>query len=532
MASRRGAITIFILLMGLVSLSVPAQAADIKYSEVRIFISSKEDIRALEKAGLAFDPIRIHEAAFDVVLNEHELSLLQRTRWPYEVLIDDMVSDYQQGRSMPAAKRAVLEQSLREQYPVQGLRLGRMGGMYTFDEVEAALDSMRLMYPHLISAKEPIGFSIEGRPLWMVRISDHPDLDEPEPEILYTALHHAREPMGLMAVLYFMYYLLEHYGRDVDATFLVDNRELYFVPVVNPDGYVYNQQTHPDGGGMWRNNRNVARVFYAVDLNRNYGYQWGTAGNRGPAPFSEPETRAMRDLCLRHEFRLALNYHTHLGILSHPWYHTAALTPDSTRYATLAAKMTEVNQYPHGTPWQLGHGTFSGTHDDWMYGEQTTKNKILAFTVEVRGESFWCRPGEIFPRAHELLHTNLMLAREAGDIPDVASCIAEPGALDRQAERDGRAPYCFSLARNYPNPFNRATVIRFTLPASDRVKLTLYNLLGQHVTTLVNGVREAGVYTVPWDGQDDRGDALGTGVYLYRLEAGAQAETRQVLLLR
>jgi hypothetical protein len=76
-------------------------------------------------------------------------------------------------------------------------------------------------------------------------------------------------------------------------------------------------------------------------------------------------------------------------------------------------------------------------------------------------------------------------------------------------------------------------VIRFALPKAGEVELALFNLAGQRVATLVEGVRLAGTYTVRWDGMDDDGRALASGVYLYRLQAGEQqVETRKLLLLR
>jgi hypothetical protein len=93
-------------------------------------------------------------------------------------------------------------------------------------------------------------------------------------------------------------------------------------------------------------------------------------------------------------------------------------------------------------------------------------------------------------------------------------------------------PREFSLAQNYPNPFNPATTIRFDLPRSEEIGLAVYNLTGQKVATLVHGLREAGAYTLRWDGRDDDGRELASGVYLYRLEAGERVETRKLLLLR
>ena len=142
----------------------------------------------------------------------------------------------------------------------------------------------------------------------MVKISDNPDVDEAEPEILYTALHHAREPQSMMQMIYFMYYLLENYNTNPSVQYIVNNRELYFIPVVNPDGYEYNRTTNPSGGGMWRKNRKNNGSSYGVDLNRNYGpYTYWNAPNggsstdpssdtyRGTAPFSEPETSKLKE---------------------------------------------------------------------------------------------------------------------------------------------------------------------------------------------------------------------------------------------
>ena len=94
-------------------------------------------------------------------------------------------------------------------------------------------------------------------------------------------------------------------------------------------------------------------------------------------------------------------------------------------------------------------------------------------------------------------------------------------------------PEVFALEQNYPNPFNSDTVINFALPQSENIELNVYNVAGQRVATLLEGVRAAGAYAVNWDGQDDDGQALASGVYLYRLQAGeGKVEMRKLLLLR
>ena len=93
-------------------------------------------------------------------------------------------------------------------------------------------------------------------------------------------------------------------------------------------------------------------------------------------------------------------------------------------------------------------------------------------------------------------------------------------------------PGAFALDQNYPNPFNSGTAIGFDLPQSDHVEMAVFNLAGQKVMNLVEGPRDAGSYTLRWDGRDGRGRSLASGVYLYRLQVGKLVETRKLLLLR
>ncbi|MEE9166820.1 MAG: T9SS type A sorting domain-containing protein, partial [Candidatus Neomarinimicrobiota bacterium] len=93
-------------------------------------------------------------------------------------------------------------------------------------------------------------------------------------------------------------------------------------------------------------------------------------------------------------------------------------------------------------------------------------------------------------------------------------------------------PSRFALRQNYPNPFNPVTSISFDLPTDGDISLTVYNMLGQKVATLVNEVRTAGSHTVTWDGTTDAGIALATGVYLYRIDAGDFGATKKMILLK
>ncbi len=416
-----------VLLTMLFAFSLPAISAQAeKYSKVQIHLQSRLEVQELARAGLQFDHGRLEKDSaggyfYKVVVNSAELKILRNSRFPYEILIPDLKEAFKK-RSTPAKteKAATVP---------AGFEYGSMGSYYTFDEVVTELDSMYLMYPNLITQKQSLGVTEKGNDLWMVKISVNPTVDEDEPEVLYTALHHAREPESIMALLYFMDHILEQYGSDPEITYLLDNRELYFIPVVNPDGYLYNEQTDPNGGGYWRKNRrNNGDGSWGVDLNRNYGYQWGYDDNgssptpssdtyRGPSAFSEPETQAIRDFCNQRHFIMAFNYHTYSNLLIVPWgYISDFLTPDSASYDEYGADMIQFNNYTYGTGNNTVGYLVNGDSDDWMYGEQTTKNKIFAFTPEIGSDAdgFWPPEERIVPLAEENVYPNLVLARAAG----------------------------------------------------------------------------------------------------------------------
>lgn len=381
------------------------------------------------------------EGAWITDLSEQELNNLNDAGIPYEILIGNVSKFYEdrylQSVNQPDFAQKLSIQELIYQVP-DHFYLGSMGGFCTWQEIQAQLDSMALLFPNLVKAKEPVSTtnSIENRPIFWMKISDNPNIDETEPEVLYTALHHAREPIGVQQLLFFMWYLLENYETDPLVKYLVDNSELYFVPVINPDGYVYNELTNPLGGGNWRKNRRNTGAAYGVDLNRNYGYMWGLDDQgsspdpneetyRGSAAFSEPETRNIRDFCNAHSFRLCLNYHSYANKLLYSWGYSDSqpLTPDDSIFAAYAKVMTTDNHYFYG-PGATAIYMTNGGSDDWMYGEQGSKPKILAYTPEVGSsdDGFWPAPENIIPLCHVNMSQNIHAA---------LLCIKHADAIDR-----------------------------------------------------------------------------------------------------
>ena len=396
------------------------------YSRIHLDISKKNDLLKLKEMPLALDHAHWNLEANEVVMevSDFELGLIDEMGLSYHTEISNLEEFYRQRLARHNQNYSIKNvncDSATSAVDPENFELGSMGGYYTYQEMLDDLDSMHALFPNLISAKQPIHTftTEEGRPLYWVRISNTPDTDDPsEPEILYTSNHHAREAAALSVNMYTMWYILENYASDEDLRYLVDNVEMYFVPLVNPDGWVYNQTIQPNGGGMWRKNRrNNGNGTFGVDLNRNYGYEWGGVGSsgngnsdvyRGDAPFSEAESQALKWFTEQHEFQIALNYHTAANMLLHPWGYTDGIEcEDHDQFIAFKSWMTEVNGYLNIQSSLLYEA--AGDSDDWMYGDTSTKPKILAMTPECgsSADGFWPPTSRILPLCRENLPQNL-----------------------------------------------------------------------------------------------------------------------------
>ena len=394
-----------ILPIALVLFCVVFSFSDVSAQQVmqaRIHLTDKAQMK--EIINLHLDIAYVEYGQYiDIITDGEEVNQLRSWGYDVEIVHEDLVAFYQS-------------------------RLDRtkdMGGYHTYSEVMVALDSMHALYPSLTTSKIDIGHSLEDSVIWAFKISDNPDVDEDEPEVFYNGLIHAREPMAMEVLLYFMWHLLDNYGTDPLATYLVDNRELWFVPVVNPDGYCYNEYTNPSGGGMWRKNRrNCGGGDWGVDLNRNWGYMWGydNSGSspycwdetyRGTAPFSEPTTQVMRDFFYSRNFVMCLDNHTYGEWLIYPWCYDHFYTPDHSLFVAIAESMAVFNGHTPGTSWEVLYPVNGGSVD-WDYGELG----IIAITPEIGNQSdgFWPPPSRILPLCQLQLPTFLLYA-ELADNP-------------------------------------------------------------------------------------------------------------------
>ena len=415
-----------VLIIGMFLYSSHAQE---KYSKIRIELQGAS-LEQVAKLGIDVTEGDYAKGKFfETDLGASDISRLSESGITYTI-IEDNVSEFYINRAAED-NVSVINRDVQDEWVIpENWEYGSMGGYYTLSEIMDELDDMYAMYPNLISEREPLSSSNlthDGRMQYWVRLSDNPTVNEDEPEVLYTGVHHAREPMSVQQMIFYMWYLLENYDLDADVKLLVDNTEMYFVPVVNPDGYEYNHQTNPNGGGMWRKNRrNNGGGSYGVDPNRNYGYMWGIDNSgsspdpsdqtyRGPEAFSEPEIQNIRDFCNLHEFRIALNYHSYSNLLLYTWGWTEDACEHDAVLFDYSVLMTQENGYTYGPGSTTIYPTNGGS-DDWMYGEQTTKDAILSFTPEVGSGSdgFWPSTSRIIPLCQDQMWQNISAARLVG----------------------------------------------------------------------------------------------------------------------
>ncbi|MBI4722836.1 MAG: hypothetical protein HY769_07580 [Candidatus Stahlbacteria bacterium] len=268
---------------------------------------------------------------------------------------------------------------------------------HTYQEVVKELDSIATLYPN-ITYLDSIGIShTDSLPIWAIKISANPQIEEDEPAILYNGTHHAEELLGTEICMHMINDLVTRYGIDPKVTRWIDSLEIWIVPIVNPDGReivtsgldtIWRKNTHDNN-----HNGTFERDSDGVDLNRNYDFNWndGDANPlseyyRGDAPFSELETQAIRNLSLAQHFVFDVCYHSaRTGIkevIYYPWRWDMTFSPDHPTIKPIADSMAKLitNERATGS-YAAIFGTIGdgGSARDWFYGTQGT----ISFTAEV-----------------------------------------------------------------------------------------------------------------------------------------------------
>jgi hypothetical protein len=337
-------------------------------------------------------------------------------------------------------------------------------------EITTFLNDLVAAHPGLIS-RETIGQSIQGRAIEVFTIDGAGDADS-KPSLVFNAGAHAREWIAPMTVLYQMRELLEGYGNDPAITELLDRVSFRVAPMMNPDGYLYTWSNER----FWRKTRrNNGDGTFGVDWNRNFATGWGGPGAdsstdsdiyRGPAPFSEPETQALRDYSLSMpNGAFHIDFHAFSQLVLYPWGFTDSPIPEPDRsiqrtlaeaYAGTIASVTGFDYLP--IP---GHELYiaSGIATDWHYDQAG----MYSFTVELRPSSgglggFDPAPSEILPCAQENYAAVLQLAQTVAD--GVASSF--PDGAPATVQPDQATPVSIEIIPVFSGPLDASTATLYT----------------------------------------------------------------------
>jgi hypothetical protein len=369
-----------ILLAGAAAIAAAAAAADERVRTYRVEnVRTAKDRAAVARTGAA------------IVGSDHGALVVSASR-----------SDARRLRALPFA----LVRGSQPRLParVKGLRARAAGfpaadaGYHSYQEMTDETAAIAAANPSLVR-RVSIGTTYQGRQIWALKVSDNVATDEPEPEVLFTANQHAREHLTVEMAMYLLNELTGKYGTDTRITSMVNTREIWIVPSVNPDGAEFDVAS--GSYAMWRKNRqpNSGSSAVGTDLNRNWGWQWGCCGGssatfssetyRGAAPFSAPETTVVRDFVNSRvvggvqQIKTAIDFHTYSELVLWPYGYTTANTAsglnadDEATFRTLGVNMAGTNGY---TPEQASDLYIAdGAIDDWLWGA----HRIFGYTFEM-----------------------------------------------------------------------------------------------------------------------------------------------------
>jgi hypothetical protein len=306
---------------------------------------------------------------------------------------------------------------------------------HSYAETNAEIDKIVADHP-AIAQKVSMGASYEGRTIWGLKISDNVGTDENEPEFFINAAIHAREHITTEMGLYLANLFTDSYGTDSRITGLVNSREYWIFPMVNPDGVEYDIAT--GSYRSWRKNRqpNSGSSNVGTDLNRNFGYNWGCCGGssgstssetyRGPSAFSAPETQRIRDFVLSRriggvqQIKANIDFHSYSELVLWPFGYTTANTApglnadQEATFRTIGTQMANTNGY---TP-QQGSDLYitDGDITDWMWGNQ----QIWTYTFEMypsSGGGGFYPPDEVIPAQTSRNKEAVLILSEYADCP-------------------------------------------------------------------------------------------------------------------
>ena len=416
---------------------------------VRVYTDDYRDLSKIELKSLDIAGRRYQEY-YDLVVSSEEYSYVLASGLNSEIVANDF-------------------ELLKEEF---------RGSYHSYDEVTQILRNFVSSYPTLCKL-DSIGPSYEGRWVYALKVSDEPQIeDSTEPGILFDALHHSREWATIEAVLFYGDTLTKGYGTDPIITDLVNNNEIWLIPIVNPDGYAYD---YP-GQNMWRKNRKPYLGYIGTDPNRNYNGalnedpkgDWCSVPPSGSisnypssstfcgayAGFADV-IDAMMQFHRQHDINANISYHSYAEEVIWPWAYTSSTThkktPDSTAYENIAQAIAS-RIHCVGSGYYSASGSLypnTGTTRTWVYGyhHYLKGTSSLSYTIEI-GTAFYQSESQLDQISHENWKGALYLAQRADSIrefllPDVPA----PGFFAPEStSQDSFTVYWAPVLPQYTHP--------------------------------------------------------------------------------
>lgn len=470
------AVSVVFGLAGLALGQVVGQDGRVRFdgtSVVRVSPSSPEQLRAVLDASDGLWGEREGVGPIEVLADAESLAALREMGLEPETLIADV-------QVLIDAERAQITALSRQR------DLSFFENFHPYAEIVAFFNQIAADHPGLATVSV-IGQSLEGRDIIALEITGPGDASG-RPVINLNGCQHAREWITPATMSFVADRLTEGYGNDPRITQILDHAVFQIVPIVNPDGYVYSW----DVNRLWRKNRrDNGDGTTGVDLNRNWGYQWGLDGAsdrgqdetyRGPAPFSEPETQVLRDY-LQSDPRIIgqVDVHSFSQLILYPWGYTAdpPPEPDFSFFVDFSDELSETIESAYGqfyTP-QPGIDLYitSGTLGDWTYSEG-----MYGWTFELRPVSgggaggFILPPEQIVPTVTEVLPAFLAMAEELALPIRFRELDAPPTVL----EADAPNSFLVGIEDGTDELLAGSAVLRWSLEISQDVRTEVLADLG------------------------------------------------------
>jgi carboxypeptidase T len=336
---------------------------------------------------------------------------------------------------------------------------------YNYPEMTDLLISLEKNHSDIMKL-ESIGLTYEGRDIWMVKLSDNVEQKENEPSVLFMAAHHGNEKASFEVLIYFIKHMVRNYtmpntdndgdqsinedpidGIDNDDDGLIDedpsedrvrdaidNTQIFVIPMVSPDGVEANSRKNrvPNYGPFGRSNEITS---FGVNLNRNYDDNWylyyifpthyhfiintldQSFNYRGPYPFSENETTAVRDFVSGQDISISLSFHSYSEVILYPWMHTSKDVPHEELFISVGENMSRINNYYLYTGRNYIIPRYVGTlgsSENWLYRE----HGILSFTMELCREFAPSNPDDILSACYKHVGVNLYVCERSLIIED------------------------------------------------------------------------------------------------------------------